>query len=72
MQLDLSEELAGDSNTSLQLEKSNSTSLKVNNNMLKSWEGFWLAIERLFVEPAMHLQWIDFSFNDLRLIDAVS
>ena len=68
----MSEELGGDSNTSLNLEKSNSTALKANNNMLKSWEGFWPAIERLFVEPAMHLQWIDFSFNDLRTIDAVS
>ena len=72
IQFDLNEEMGGDSNTSLQLEKSNSTALKVNNNMLKLWEGFWPAIERLFVEPAMQLQWIDFSFNDMQVIDDVS
>ena len=64
--------MAGDSNTSLQIEQSNSTALKVNNNMLKSWEGFWPAIQKLFMEPVLQLQWIDFSFNDLRTIDAVS
>lgn len=72
MQFDLNEELGGDSNTSLHLEKSNSTALKVNNNILKSWEGFWPAMERLFVHPALQLQWIDFSFNDLQAIDDVS
>ena len=68
----MNDELGGDSNTSLQLERSNSTALKVNNNMLKSWEAFWPAIQKLFLEPAVQLQWIDFSFNDLRTIDAVS
>ena len=72
LQFDLNEEMGGDSNTSLQLEKSTSTALKVNNNMLKSWEEFWPAMERLFVEPALQLQWIDFSFNDLQVIDEVS
>ena len=61
-----------DSSTSLHLEKSDSTALKVNNNILNSWDGFWMSLEKLFVEPALQLQWIDFSFNDLKTIDAVS
>ena len=61
-----------DSNTSLHLDKSNSTALKVNNNILNSWDGFWMSLEKLFVEPALQLQWIDFSFNDLKTIDEVS
>jgi hypothetical protein len=65
-------EVAGDSSTSLNLEKSNSSALKVNNNILNSWEGFWMSLEKLFVEPVLQLQWIDFSFNDLKTIDAVS
>ena len=72
IQLDLSEEVIEDSNTSLHLDKSNSTALKVNNNILNSWDGFWMSLEKLFVEPALQLQWIDFSFNDLKTIDAVS
>ena len=72
MQFDLSDEVAEDSSTSLEIEKSNSTSLKVNNNILNSWEGFWMVIEKVFVEPALQLQWIDFSFNDLKTIDDVS
>ena len=72
MQLDLSEEVIEDSSTSLHLDKSNSTALKVNNNILNSWDGFWMSLEKLFVEPALQLHWIDFSFNDLRTIDAVS
>ena len=61
-----------DSSTSLHLEKSDSTALKVNNNILNSWDGFWMSLEKLFVEPVLQLQWIDFSFNDLKTIDAVS
>ena len=72
MQLDLSEEVVEDSSTSLHLDKSESTALKVNNNILNSWDGFWMSMEKLFVEPALQLQWIDFSFNDLKTIDAVS
>ena len=72
VQLDLNEEVVEDSSTSLHLDKSSSTALKVNNNILNSWDGFWLSLEKLFVEPALQLQWIDFSFNDLRTIDAVS
>ena len=72
VQLDLSEEVIEDSSTSLHLDKSDSTALKVNNNILNSWEGFWMSLEKLFVEPAVQLQWIDFSFNDLKTIDPVS
>lgn len=56
---------------SVTIEKSASTSLKLNNNMLNQWEDFSSTLHQLFVDPALTLGWIDLSFNDLRTIDEV-
>ena len=53
------------------IEKSNTTALKLNNNLLNQWEGFTSTMHRLFVDPARTLAWIDLSFNDLRSINEV-
>ena len=52
-------------------QKSKSTSLKLNNNLLSDWSGLRDALLALFVEPAKTLGWIDLSFNDLKTIDEV-
>ena len=52
--------------------KSKSPALKLNNNMISKWEGFWETLSGLFVDPSKNLQWLDLSFNDLREIDKVS
>ena len=51
--------------------QSESTALKVNNNMLTTWDFFNDTICRLFVDPVLTLAWIDLSFNDFRTIDEV-
>ena len=56
---------------SMAIVKSNSTSLKLNNNMLANWTDFSSTTHQLFVDPALTLAWIDLSFNDLRTIDEV-
>ena len=48
-----------------------STSLKFNNNILSSWEGFSSAVRALLLDP-LQLGWVDLSFNDLHNISAVS
>ena len=48
-----------------------STSLKFNNNILSSWEGFSSAVGALLLDP-LQLGWVDLSFNDLHNISAVS
>ena len=63
---------SGSSQGSLQIEKFPSTALKLNNNILNSWDGFMSTISKLFEDPSTRLGWIDFSFNDLRTIDDVS
>ena len=57
---------------SLNIVPSESTALKVNNNMLSNWIDFRSTIERIFVDPGQTLSWLDLSFNDLRTIDEVS
>ena len=70
--VNLEDELsARSSQGSLEVEKFPSTALKVNNNILFSWDGFMSTITQLFEDPATKLGWIDFSFNDLRTIDNV-
>ena len=54
-----------------QPEKSDSATLKVNNNLLADWDGFTDAVHRLFEAPS-RLAWVDLSYNDLRTIDKVS
>ena len=54
-----------------QAEKSDSATLKVNNNLLADWDGFTDAVHRLFEAPS-RLAWVDLSYNDLRTIDKVS
>ncbi len=69
---DLEDELStGSSGGSLEVEKFPSTALKVNNNILLSWDGFMTSIAKLFQDPVSKLGWIDFSFNDLKTIDVV-
>lgn len=55
----------------VEVVQSNSTALKVNNNLLTNWDGFADVIHKLFVNPALTLSWIDLSFNDIRTIDEV-
>lgn len=55
----------------MEIVKSNSTALKVNNNMLTQWVNFRSTLHKLFVDPELTLAWIDLSFNDLRTIDEV-
>jgi Leucine-rich repeat (LRR) protein len=66
--LDLAEEEVMDGST-FTLIKSESTALRVNNNMLSNWDGFVDTITALFVDHSSHLQWLDLSFNDLKIID---
>lgn len=54
-----------------QRELSPSTSLKFNNNMLNSWDGFASTVRGLLLNP-LQLAWVDLSFNDLRSISSVS
>ncbi len=71
---DLEDELSksiGSSGCSVEVEKFPSTALKVNNNVLLSWDGFMTSIAKLFQDPVSKLGWIDFSFNDLKTIDVV-
>lgn len=56
----------------IDIQPSDSTALKVNNNMLTDWDDFNSIIHMLFVNPSQTLFWIDMSFNDLRTIDSVS
>ncbi|XP_011404021.1 PREDICTED: leucine-rich repeat-containing protein 51-like [Amphimedon queenslandica] len=51
------------------LEAVKATALRVNNNMLASWEGFIETLDQMIIEPHQHLQWLDLSFNDLKTID---
>ena len=74
IQLVLEDELAADDSTDtvdLKIPLSTSTALRLNNNMLSSWDGFGDTMTRLFVEPAAHLCWLDLAFNDIRAIDEV-
>ena len=54
------------------LPLSDSTALRVNNNMLTSWDGFWPTMCDLFTDPAANVQWLDLSFNDIRSIESAS
>lgn len=54
------------------IEKSTTTALKLNNNLLGQWDDFSSTMHQLFVDPALTLAWIDLSFNELRTIDEVS
>ena len=74
-QLVLEDELAADDSTDtmdLKIMPSTSTALRLNNNMLNSWEGFSETVGKLFVQHTEHLCWLDLSFNELRTIDDVS
>ena len=71
VQLDLDEEMESEDSL-VHLPLSTSTALRVNNNMLADWEGFWSTITELYVDPVLSLQWLDLSFNELRTIDLVS
>lgn len=53
------------------LEAVKATALRLNNNMLGSWEGFLEILDLMIIEPYNNLQWLDFSFNDLKTIDEV-
>ena len=70
-QLDLEEEEMELEDSLVHLPLSASTALRVNNNMLTSWEGFWSTLGDLYIDPAATLHWLDVSFNDLRSIDQV-
>ena len=63
----LEEEVADE----IEIEKSTTTALKVNNNLIAHWDDFTTAIQQLFVDPVQTLAWIDFSFNELRTISEV-
>lgn len=53
------------------LEAVKANALRLNNNMLGSWEGFLEILDLMIIEPYNNLQWLDFSFNDLKTIDEV-
>ena len=53
------------------LEAVKANALRFNNNMLGSWEGFLEILDLMIIEPHNNLQWLDFSFNDLKTIDEV-
>lgn len=53
------------------LEAVKANALRLNNNMLASWEGFLEILDLMIIEPHNNLQWLDFSFNDLKTIDEV-
>lgn len=68
--MNLEDELRGEnSRGSFEVEKFPSTALRVNNNILVKWDGFISTISQLFEDPTTRLGWIDFSFNDLKIID---
>ncbi len=72
-QLVLEDELsAGGSTDTIDIAKTNTTALKVNNNMLMDWEGLVDTTQRLLVSPTSQLRWLNLSFNDLKTIDSVS
>ena len=53
------------------LEAVKANALRLNNNMLASWEGFLEILDLMIIESHNNLQWLDFSFNDLKTIDEV-
>ena len=74
-QLILEDELStsGDSgSSSLDVAATPSTALRVNNNILNSWDGFLGVVAKLVAGGVAALQWLDLSFNDLKTIDVVS
>lgn len=57
--------------SNIELIKSHATALRLNNNMLSDWDGFIETLQTMFIDPLVHLQWLDLSFNDLKTIDKV-
>ncbi len=62
---------AGDSTDTIDIAKTCTTALRLNNNMIVDWEGLLDSVERLLVAPSANLRWLDLSFNDLKTIDSV-
>jgi hypothetical protein len=53
------------------IERSTTTAIKLNNNLIGHWDDFSSTMHQLFVDPALTLSWIDLSFNELRTINDV-
>ena len=54
----------------MEREKYPVNAIKLNNNMLVSWDGFTEVLTQLCTAP-LQIAWIDLSFNDLRNIPLV-
>ena len=52
------------------ITQSDAEVVRLNNNMLSSWDGFSDTFHTLLLSP-LQLSWIDLSFNDLKSIHAV-
>jgi len=52
------------------ITQSDAEVVRLNNNMLSSWDGFSDTFHTLLLSP-QQLSWIDLSFNDLRSIHSV-
>ena len=71
LQLILEDELESEEGSQVSIHRLPSTAVKVNNNMLMDWEGFFPTIDAILVDSTQRLSWLDLSFNDFKLIDSV-